>query len=288
MAERYDEIILKRGDFMKIRKGFRLLLPVLLLCMVYLIGVYKTLRRDWPVALASQNIAETIWQLGSHNSPAEQKILLYAEEHGYTMEDYSASVVKLLQRRPETEKFVLEYPEYRGEKQDFDHSQYDDCDSVPLFMQWDPRWGYMNYGEDVAGLTGCGPVSLAMAAVYLTGDGTYCPDYMIDFAIEHGYCVYGQGSSWTLISEGGEELGLDVTELPLDEGRIIANLEVGNPVICVMGPGAFTTTGHFIVLTDYEDGLFTINDPNSYENSEKRWRYEEFSDQIDNLWALRK
>ena len=31
-----------------------------------------------------------------------------------------------------------------------------------------------------------------------------------------------------LISKGGVELGLDVTEIPLDENRIVRNLEVGH------------------------------------------------------------
>ena len=54
-----------------------------------------------------------------------------------------------------------------------------------------------------------------------------------------------------------------------------------------MGPGDFTTTGHFIVLSGCEDGLIKINDPNSYANSEKLWSYEEIADQIRNLWVIR-
>ena len=88
-------------------------------------------------------------------------------------------------------------------------------------------------------------------------------------------------------SEGGEELGLDVTELTLDYDRIVANLEVGNPIICVMGPGDFTSSGHFIVLTGVEDGLLTVNDPNSYARSEQLWDFFQIQDQIENLWAIR-
>ena len=53
-----------------------------------------------------------------------------------------------------------------------------------------------------------------------------------------------------------------------------------------MGPGDFTATGHFLVLTGWEDGKFRINDPNSRENSERLWAYEEIQDQIRNLWAF--
>ena len=30
-----------------------------------------------------------------------------------------------------------------------------------------------------------------------------------------------------------------------DEAHIIAELEKGRPIICIMGPGDFTTSGHF-------------------------------------------
>ena len=54
-----------------------------------------------------------------------------------------------------------------------------------------------------------------------------------------------------------------------------------------MGPGDFTSTGHFIVLTGYKDGKISVNDPNSHKNSEKLWSYEDIKDQIMNLWVIR-
>lgn len=216
-----------------------------------------------------------------------QVVQAFAQANGYSYDEYPDSLVELLDRNPETEDFVLNYPEEHEKDHEVDLSEYSDCESVPLFMQWDSQWGYLEYGSDVVGLTGCGPVCLAMAGYYWTHDDAFSPDNMVSFALKNGYCVKGSGSSWTLISEGGEKLGLDVTEIPLDENRIIRNLEVGNPIICVMGPGDFTTTGHFIVMTGYENGQIRINDPNSYANSNKLWNYEDICDQIRNLWVIR-
>lgn len=64
-------------------------------------------------------------------------------------------------------------------------------------------------------------------------------------------------------------------------------MEVGNPIICVMGPGDFTSTGHFIVITDFEDGKVKINDPNSKSRSEKLWELSDVMEQIRNLWVCR-
>ena len=218
---------------------------------------------------------------------AEAALEMYAFKNGFSMEAYPQSMISLYERNPEARDFVLNYPLMHNMQSDADMREYIGCEQVPLFLQWDKRWGYMEYGNDVVGITGCGPVSLSMAAWYVTGNDAMSPDRIVTFALENGYCVPGNGSKWTLISEGGRKLGLDVTEIPLVKDRIFANLEVDNPIICVMGPGDFTTTGHFIVMAGCQDGKIVINDPNSVSNSQKLWRYEDICDQIRNLWVIR-
>lgn len=224
----------------------------------------------------------------SKGTQAEKTVLAFAKEHGLKLQDYPDSLVMLLERNPETEEFVLNYPLEKDKTHTVDLSAYENSETVPLFLQWDSQWGYLPYGSDVAGLTACGPLCLSMVAYYLTGDPEMAPDRVIRFAIDNGYYSYGNGSSWTLISEGGEKLGLKVTELPLVEKKITDNLELGNPIICVLGPGDFTTSGHYIVLTGCKDGKLCINDPNSRENSEKLWDYDRIEGQIRNLWVLEK
>lgn len=221
----------------------------------------------------------------TQHTEAELAVKAYAEEKGIAYSEYPQSLIELMERNPETAGFVLNYP-FRQEET-IDLGEYDLEAGVPLMMQWDTRWGYIRYGSDVVGLTGCGPVCLAMAGYYVTGDEKFAPDKMVEFAWENGYYSFGNGSSWTLISEGGEKLGLDVTEIPLVKQRILDNLAAGNPIICAMGPGDFTTSGHYIVLVGTEDGLIRVNDPNSYANSEKLWSYEEMESQFRNLWVVR-
>ena len=218
---------------------------------------------------------------------ADQAIAAFAEANGLSLRDYPEELRALLERNPETEEFVLHYPLDRDKAIDVDLSMYD-TDGVPLFLQWDRQWGCMEYGGKPAALTGCGPVCLSMAAYYLTGDEAFSPDNMIEFAKKGGYYSPGSGSSWTLISQGGVELGFDVTEIPLVKKRILDNLEAGNPIICAMGQGDFTSSGHFIVLVGVEDGLLRVNDPNSIERSGKLWAFEDIEDQFRNLWVIRK
>ena len=112
------------------------------------------------------------------------------------------------------------------------------------------------------------------------------PDRIAKFAQRGGYYEKGYGSSWTLISEGGPQLGLEVTELPLVKQKIDKALEAGRPVILALGEGDFTSTGHYIVLAGVEDEGYRVNDPNSRVNSGRLWTYEELEGQIRNIWSI--
>jgi len=220
----------------------------------------------------------------TERSETELRIKDYADENGFHFAQYPRSLIELLERNPETEEFVLNFP--RRENQETDLSAYDREMGVPLFLQWDPMWGYEKYGSDYLAVTGCGPSCLAMAGYYLTGSKNMNPADIAEFAEDSGYYAKGYGSSWTLISEGSRRLGLVAAELPLVEKKITDALEAGHPVILAMGEGDFTTTGHYIVLTGLENGLFKVNDPNSITNSEKLWSYEQLESQIRNIWEI--
>ena len=236
----------------------------------------------------SSDATETIAAFAQEpSSDATETIAAFAQEHNLTLSDWPDSLLELLEKNPEAADFVLNYPLKKDLCPEIDLHEYTDCSEVPLFLQWDERWGYTVYGDNIMGLSGCGPTCLSMVCVYLLNDPQYSPRYIADFAQENGYCVPGNGSSWTLISEGGVMLGLDVIEIPLDEDRIIRNLEVGDPVVCIMGPGDFTSTGHFLGMTGYEDGKIKVNDPNSPDRSNMLWDYDVIKDQIRNLWVCR-
>lgn len=220
---------------------------------------------------------------------AQTVISNYALLHKHSLEDYPQQLIELFVKNKDARSFVLDYPDKKNEKPITDLSEYATCDSVPLLMQWDSRWGYSNYAGNLMGLTGCGPTCLSMVALYLTHNTALTPEYIAQFSKENGYSINGSGSAWTLISKGGRKLGLKVTEIPLDLDRIISNLSLGRPIICILGPGDFTDSGHFIVITGYnENGEFTINDPNSYERSQKTWSFEQLKYQIRNLWVCQK
>lgn len=211
----------------------------------------------------------------------------YAKKHDFDVQEYPEELIALYERNKDARQFVLDYPLKKDETPAIDLSDLAGSTSVPLLMQWDERWGYREYNSNIIGLAGCGPTCLSMVAIYLRGDTSMNPLWMCQYAEQHGYCVAGSGTTWSFMTEGARSLGLDVTEIPMDETRIRNNLEVGNPIVCIVGPGDFTTTGHFIVLTGLKDGKITVNDPNSVKNSQKLWTFDQLQGQVQALWVMR-
>ena len=201
-------------------------------------------------------------------------------------QDYPEDLLKMLSRNLDMLDFVLEYPEKQG--QVFADTIGDVVvGEIPLLLQYDQRWGYGDYGASSVVVSGCGPACLSMVAAGLTGDNTITPYAVAQYADQEGYYVYGAGTAWNLMSRGASHFGVEGEELPLMKSKMENALREGRPIICVVGPGDFTTSGHFIVITGMRDGQFTVNDPNSAERSSMLWDYETLEPQISNLWAFR-
>lgn len=158
--------------------------------------------------------------------------------------------------------------------------------TLPMLYQTDQAWAENPYAGGTIAENGCGPTCLTMVYVSLTGKKDYDPERMCSFSEQNGF-VDGGATSWSLMSGGAQMLGLRSQELPAQASSITEVLALGNPIICIMGPGDFTTTGHFIVLAGIdEQGRIIVRDPNSADRSSQTWDVETILAQCRNLWAL--
>lgn len=221
----------------------------------------------------------------SREEYVREQIRNFADAHQLSLSDYPEELIESLIANKEKEEFVFQYP---LKKDTYSNQKLTECigqSQMPLLIQWDDRWGYYPYGNGVIGVMGCGPTSLSMVALHLLQDAKYTPIYMADYAMRNDYYAEGVGTAWDFMTKGARKLGLKVQEVGLDENVVMRHLRQGRPIICAMGPGDFTITGHFIVLTGVEDGKIRINDCNSRERSEKLWDFQEFKYQIKNMWV---
>ena len=200
--------------------------------------------------------------------------------------DYPPKLVQMARSNAEAVDFVYEYPQRKGKRAPINLRDELKGEGVPLLMQWDERWGYQEYGDGPMGYTGCGPTCLSMASLYLTGRDTWNPSRVADMAVREGYMLKKHGSSWKLISEGCKQVGLRAEALPLVCGTMVDRLDRGQLIILALGPGDFTGSGHFVLVTGYEEDGFRIHDPNRRSNSEKLWGFSQLKGQIRNLWAM--
>ncbi len=214
-----------------------------------------------------------------------EKLEVFALEHNFSVEEYSDEMIELLEKNPETEDFVFNYPLKKGTYSTEALEEYLYQTQIPLFLQWDSRWGYYTYGDKPMGVTGCGPTCLSMVALHLLQNPQMTPQYVAEFSACNGFYVEGTGTAWALMTQGAAELGLYAREVSLDESLVLRYLAQGKPIICAMGRGDFTENGHFIVFVETEDGKISVNDPNSRIRSEELWNFDDIKYQIKNMWV---
>lgn len=229
-----------------------------------------------PAVLKSGQIENALRQYAATNQAAAQ---IYENRSRYP-ENLLAAYVN----NPEMEDFIAGYLN-ADVSQHGELNQKEKSQEYPLLLQWDKRWGYAAYGESIIGLSGCGPTCLSMVLVTLTGNKEYTPDKVAGFSEANGYYVQGSGTAWSLMTDGASKLGLAAKELPLAESVMKTALDNGQPIICSMGAGDFTTQGHFILLRGYNEDGFFVNDPNCIARSSQVWSYEKLQGQIKNLWS---
>ncbi len=260
----------------KSRSGFRLLTALAFLCLcLALLAV---------LAVKARGFQQMVWPW---NSAVKEEEGIETFLNGRrTQQEYMAELIELRELNQEARDFVEDYPNRENYKsQPVDLSGDYTAGEVPLLMQWDKRWGYDSYGDNLIALAGCGPVCLNMAYLYFTGDVNVNPREMAKFAYENGYYTK-EGTNWSLWTEGVKKLGLSGEMLTLSERAMKDALDNGGLIVCSMAPGDFTTTGHFILLTGYDEKGFFVNDPNRHSNSEKRWEFDTLQYQIKNLWGI--
>lgn len=231
-------------------------------------------RETWEIERRLEALAET-----------DEKIAeIYAE-----MESYPDKMLEALANNPEMADFVQGYSNREAGSTGASAELTDEEKKMeyPLFLQWDPRWGYASYGDDsFVGLAGCGPTALSMALYYLTGDETLTPDAVAKYAMDNNYYMYGTGTLWALMEDVPERYGVRSGKPQIEEWSMKRELDEGHILICAMREGDFTAAGHFIVIYGYDKGGFLVNDPNCVARSRETWSFERIGGQIKQMWEL--
>lgn len=238
----------------------------------------------------------------------EKKYMVGSPAH-YSMEEIQTRLKNLADRYPEFQTIydhMDQYPEALlnnlccnpnmldfalGYQENYDTTsgtlEASELDGIPLFIQWDKRWGYDAYGNDVIGLSGCGPTCLSMIVIGLTKNQEATPDKLADYATEHGYYEQNSGTKWSFMDEVAAVYDVQGYYIYLSKDNMQEELSQGHPLVCAMRSGDFTSQGHFIVIAGMEGDKFLVHDPNSIERSQQLWDYDTLQYQISAIWAFK-
>lgn len=167
--------------------------------------------------------------------------------------------------------------------------------SIPLFIQWDSRWGGQPYAGETIGIAGCAPTSMAMVITGLEGnmngidlnnDGIVDPSEAAKWSTDNGYAAYLNGSYDSLIPSLAKAADLTV-EQTLNANTVYNALKEGKVVVANVVPGTIINGLHFLVLTGVNnDGTIRMNDPYSEANSQKNWPLETIKRESQNFWII--
>ena len=208
-------------------------------------------------------------------------------------DSYPEYMLEALANNPEMADFVSNYLTADGGVRkgagEAKLTELEKGQDYPLFLQWDPRWGYAEYGDGSnVGLAGCGPTCLSMVLYYLLGREDLTPDKIAEYSMDNGYYMSGTGTAWALLEDVATQYGINVTQPKASEAEMKLALDAGNYIICSMGPGDFTAGGHFIVIYGYDSEGFYVNDSNCVARSREKWEFSVLKKQIKNVWVYEK
>lgn len=154
--------------------------------------------------------------------------------------------------------------------------------TVVYYNQGDKPWNSMLYGTlKTIAQSGCGPTSMAIVISTFTGQDI-TPQITSNWSYKNGYLVEGYSngrpyamSSHALIPALAKEYGLSCEGVPKGtdtKDKIRKALSEGKLIVAIMGPGHFTSGGHFMVLRGItKDGKILVADCASRSRTDKEW-----------------
>lgn len=167
------------------------------------------------------------------------------------------------------------------------------------YKQTDSRWGSLPYSNPDERATiygsGCGPTCTAMVIATLA-DSNVTPIDTCAWSVAHGYKATGMGTYNTYFVPQLAAYGIQAEYLSgycyhnsghASHTKVKAALQAGNWVIANVGPGIWTSGGHFILVygIDSADNVY-INDPASSRDARAKNTWVNLSYQTKYYWII--
>ena len=135
------------------------------------------------------------------------------------------------------------------------------------FKQYDSRWAKKIYSasgksSQTMKSSGCGPTAAANIVATLK-DSAVTPWTLAQISMQKGYRTANNGTAWSFFKYIAGLYGFSKFTQTSSLATLKACLDAGGYVVCSMGPGYWTSGGHFITAWKYDDKYIYCNDPAS-------------------------
>ena len=172
------------------------------------------------------------------------------------------------------------------------------------YLQTDSRWGswpYSNKDEKTnIARSGCGPTAMAMV-IATWKDPSVTPVTTCQWALNKGYKATGNGTYHSYFVPQAAAYGITCERVNTTSLQYMYDSQAaayhqkawdavneGHIVICLMGPGNWTSGGHYIVWYSNDDsGNVYINDPASTKSTRLKNTFTLLKSQVRYYWICK-
>lgn len=163
------------------------------------------------------------------------------------------------------------------------------------YLQTDSRWAGNDYsakGEKTnIGRSGCGIACSAMVIASLA-DPSVTPADTAKWSLAHGGKALNQGTYYSYFEPQMAAYGISCKQVNFStvyhgansatsfNKKMTDSVKSGNWIICAMGKGDWTSSGHFVLWYGVEGDYALINDPNSTKASRTKAKLSTFQNQV--------
>lgn len=142
------------------------------------------------------------------------------------------------------------------------------------FKQYDSKWAKKMYSsindsDQTMKTSGCGPTAAADVIATLK-DADITPWDLAQLYMKQGFRTKSNGTSWSAFKWTANKYGFSKFAQSSSLSTLKACIDAGGYVVCCMGPGYWTSGGHYICAWKYENGYIYCNDPASAKRTKQK------------------
>lgn len=159
----------------------------------------------------------------------------------------------------------------------------------PQLYTFDERWGYMTYADGILGVTGSGPVAVAMASIGLSGNTNYDPVTVAEAITASKLASGSAGMDDSFLVNHASDAGLQAVVIEASSDGIYGAIAEYQPVLIKLkaDSGIGSSYAHWALITQLNtDNSITVYDPTSVAASSHSWSLGAVAGRCDTAYSV--